>query len=155
MWLRRERDQRGAVAVEAALITPFLCLLLFGIIEMSLLMRDAVSVNSSVRVGARIASVSASSGKGTCAASSNPPPCSPATVPALAQAAADAIQKAHRDKATRGYSTEAVGQGARQVQVRQRVVGLQHDQRVRERPERPGRGRRAAGQPHLDHRPLR
>jgi Flp pilus assembly protein TadG len=94
MWLRRERDQRGAVAVEAALITPFLCLLLFGIIEMSLLMRDAVSVNSSVRVGARIASVSASSGKGTCAASSNPPPCSPATVPALAQAAADAIQKA-------------------------------------------------------------
>jgi hypothetical protein len=94
MWVRRERNQRGAVAVEAALLTPFLCLLLFGIIEMSLLMRDAVSVNSSVRTGARIASVSANAGPGTCVASANPPPCSPATAPALAQAAADAIERA-------------------------------------------------------------
>jgi hypothetical protein len=93
MSLRRQRDQRGAVAVEAALLTPFLCLLLFGIIEMSLLMRDAVSVNSSVRVGARIASVSAGAGPGTCNASANPPPCTPASAPALAQAAADAIQR--------------------------------------------------------------
>jgi len=94
MWLRRERNQRGAVAVEAALITPFLCLLLFGIIEMSLLMRDTVSVNSSVRSGARVASVSAAAGPGTCVASSNPPPCTPASAPALAQAAADSIEKA-------------------------------------------------------------
>jgi hypothetical protein len=94
MWVRRERNQRGAVAVEAALITPLLCLLLFGIIEMSLLMRDAVSVNSSVRTGARIASVSAAAGPGTCVASANPPPCSPTTAPALAQAAADAIARA-------------------------------------------------------------
>jgi hypothetical protein len=90
----RERDQRGAVAVEAALVTPLLVLVVLGIVEMSLFMRDVVSVNSSVRVGARIASVSAGAGPGTCAASADPPPCTPASAPALAQAAADAIQRA-------------------------------------------------------------
>ena len=75
-------------------MTPFIALILFGIIEMSFLMRDVVSVNSVVRTGARIASVSAGAGDGTCEAGSNPPPCSPATAPALAQAAADAIQRA-------------------------------------------------------------
>lgn len=90
----RSRDQRGAVAVEAALVTPLLVLLLVGIIEMSLFMRDVVAVNSSVRVGARIASVSAGAGPGTCEASADPPPCTPQGAPALAQAAADAIQKA-------------------------------------------------------------
>jgi Flp pilus assembly pilin Flp len=89
----RKRDQRGAVAVEAALLTPLLALVLFGIIEMSLFMRDVSSVSSATHVGARTASVSAGAGPGTCQASSNPPPCSPASVPALAQAAADAIQR--------------------------------------------------------------
>jgi hypothetical protein len=88
------RRERGAVAVEAALVTPLLVLVLVGIIEMSLFMRDVVSVNSSVRTGARIASVSAGAGPGTCAASANPPPCTPQQAPALAQAAADAIQRA-------------------------------------------------------------
>jgi hypothetical protein len=69
-------------------------LVLFGIIEMALFMRDVTSVSSAVHVGARTASVGAGAGQGTCQASSNPPPCSPASVPALAQAAADAIQKA-------------------------------------------------------------
>ena len=68
-------------------MTPLICLILFGIIEMSLMMRDAVSVNSSVRVGARIASVSAAAGPCTA-------PCTAGTAPALAQAAANAIQKA-------------------------------------------------------------
>ncbi len=86
-------DERGVVAVEAALLTPLLVLVLFGIIEMSLLMRDVVSVSSAAHVGARTASVAAGAGQGTCQASSNPPPCSPASVPALAQAAADAIQR--------------------------------------------------------------
>ena len=90
----RNVSERGAVAVEAALLTPMLVLLLFGIIETSLFMRDVVSASSSTRVATRIASVSAGAGPGTCQASANPPPCSPASVPALAQAAADAVQKA-------------------------------------------------------------
>jgi TadE-like protein len=82
------------VAVEAAIVTPLLMVLLLGIVEMSLLMRDVVSVNSSVRTAARIASASAGAGRGTCDASSNPPPCTPADAPAVAQAAADAVQRA-------------------------------------------------------------
>jgi hypothetical protein len=90
---RNHRRERGAVAVEAALLTPVLALVLFGIIEMALFMRDVASVSSAVHVGARTASVGAGAGPGTCEASANPPPCSPADVPGLAQAAADAIQK--------------------------------------------------------------
>ena len=82
------------MAVEAALVTPLLLLLLMGIIEMSLMMRDTVSTNSSVRTGARSASAAAGAGPGTCQASANPPPCTPASAPAVAQVAADAIQRA-------------------------------------------------------------
>jgi hypothetical protein len=89
----RRRSERGAVAVEAALVTPVLFLLVVGIIEMSLLMRDTVAATSAVRVGGRVASVSAGAGPGKCQASTNPPPCAPANTPALAQAAADAIQR--------------------------------------------------------------
>ena len=46
----------GAAAVEAALIIPLLMLLLFGIIDMSLLLRDHVAATSLVRAGARTAS---------------------------------------------------------------------------------------------------
>jgi hypothetical protein len=88
------RRERGAVALEAALVTPFLILLVFGIIEFSLLMRDYVAVSSSARVGGRIASASAGAGPGTCPTGPSAPPCTPATAPAFAQAAADAIAKA-------------------------------------------------------------
>ena len=94
MGRTRRRGERGAVAVEAALVTPILFLFVLGIIEMSLLMRDTVAVSSAVRVGGRVASVSAGAGPGVCQASADPPPCSPVTTPALAQAAADAIQRA-------------------------------------------------------------
>ena len=90
----RKRSERGAAAVEAALVTPLLCLLVFGIIEMALLMRDTVATTSAVRTGARIASTDAGAGPGVCLASADPPPCTPAQAPALAQAAADAIQRA-------------------------------------------------------------
>lgn len=73
---------------------PVLMILILGIIEMSLMMKDAVSTNSSVRTGARVASAAAGAGPGTCQASANPPPCTPASAPAVAQLAADAIQKA-------------------------------------------------------------
>lgn len=81
---RRRRSERGAVAVEAALITPFLMLVLFGIIEMSLLMRDAVGVTNQVRAGARIAATEASAGQTPTNSS----------VPALAADAVSAITTA-------------------------------------------------------------
>jgi Flp pilus assembly protein TadG len=52
----RRRDESGAVAVEAAFITPVLLLLVFGMIDMSLLIKDNVAVVSAVRAGARVAS---------------------------------------------------------------------------------------------------
>jgi hypothetical protein len=48
------------VAVEAALIFPLLVVLVFGMIEFSLLMRDHVATTSVVRAGARTASASGS-----------------------------------------------------------------------------------------------
>jgi hypothetical protein len=47
---------RGAVAVEAALLLPIFFLLLFGIIEWALFMRDSLSVTEASRVGVRTAS---------------------------------------------------------------------------------------------------
>lgn len=92
--LRGQRRQRGAVAVEAALITPLLILLVFGIIEFAFVMRDHVAVSSAVRTGARTASAAADAGQGTCEGIPDAPTCTPAGSPALAQAAADAIQRA-------------------------------------------------------------
>ena len=48
--------QRGAVAVEAALLVPILLVLLLGIVEWALMMRDSLSVTEAARVGARTAS---------------------------------------------------------------------------------------------------
>jgi len=53
---RRARRERGAVAIEAALLTPLLILLFFGIIEFGMLFKDYLAVTSSVRAGARMAS---------------------------------------------------------------------------------------------------
>lgn len=49
-------NERGAAAVEAALILPLLIVLTFGIIEFALLMRDHTATTSLVRAGARTAS---------------------------------------------------------------------------------------------------
>jgi Flp pilus assembly protein TadG len=48
--------ERGAAAVEAALVTPVVFALLFGIIEMGFLFKDYLAVAGSVRAGVRIAS---------------------------------------------------------------------------------------------------
>lgn len=91
----RARSERGAVVVEAALITPILMLLVFGIIEMALLMKDDVALTSAVRNGGRIASANAGAGhggvneEGDCVS-----PCSGENTPKLAQLAAHAIQTA-------------------------------------------------------------
>jgi len=49
----RGRGDGGAVAVEAALVTPVLMLMLFGIVELSLLLKDDLSVSAAARAGAR------------------------------------------------------------------------------------------------------
>ncbi|PUA81606.1 TadE/TadG family type IV pilus assembly protein [Nocardioides currus] len=89
---RARSEERGAAAVEFALIAMPLILLMFMIVESAFLMKDYVAVNSAVRNGARTASASGGAGPGTCEASANPPPCTPANAPAFAQGAADAIQ---------------------------------------------------------------
>lgn len=47
---------RGAVAVEAAIITPLLLLLVLGIVEFGLVFKDKLAMASAVRAGARTAS---------------------------------------------------------------------------------------------------
>jgi TadE-like protein len=85
------------VAVEAALVLPLLFTLMFGIIELSMLVRDNIAVASAARVGVRAATTTAAvmSGPGNCsyadptagavcAVDNNP-------APGLAELAADAI----------------------------------------------------------------
>src|SRR5262245_44071723 len=90
---RHARGERGAVALEAALTFPILLLVLLGIIELTFLMRDHAVVVSDTRLAARVASTGADAGPGVCATGVDAPPCVPANVPALAQEAADAVQR--------------------------------------------------------------
>jgi hypothetical protein len=90
---RRARREDGAVAVEAALVLPILVILVFGIIEFGFLLRDYAGVSSLVRSGARIASTGADHGPATCETGPSAPVCTPTSSPALAQEAADAIQR--------------------------------------------------------------
>ena len=93
-WPSRRRGERGAAAVEAALIFPVLVLLITGIIETCFTLKDYSVVVSDVRSGGRIASTGAGFGPGTCDTTYvGAPPCVPTNVPALAQLAADAIQR--------------------------------------------------------------
>ena len=88
----RRPGERGAVAVEAAIITPLLVLLVLGIIEFSLVLRDYVSVTSATRSGARIASANAGAGPQVCDAYETVAGCSSTSAPQLALAAASAVQ---------------------------------------------------------------
>ena len=49
--------RKGATMVEMAIVTPLLVLLLFGILEVGLLMKDYLGLNQAAREGARIASI--------------------------------------------------------------------------------------------------
>lgn len=53
---RVRRQETGAVVVEAALVLPLFILLVFGIIDWSMYMRDALAATESARVGVRTAS---------------------------------------------------------------------------------------------------
>ncbi len=54
--LMRRRCDRGSVAVEAAIVFPLLILILFGVIEFAMVLRDHVALTSAARSGARVAS---------------------------------------------------------------------------------------------------
>jgi hypothetical protein len=59
-WRRPRRrrgraDDRGSVAVEAALVIPVLLLLIVGLLEFGLAFKDQLGITSAVRAGARIA----------------------------------------------------------------------------------------------------
>jgi len=55
----RWTERRGIATVELAIIAPLLLLLLFGIIEFGLLVKDMVGLNQAAREGARSAVVGA------------------------------------------------------------------------------------------------
>lgn len=60
-WLSRRPSasnsaQRGAVAVEAAIIVPLLLTMLLGIIDLSVMLHSQVGLSSAARAGARVAS---------------------------------------------------------------------------------------------------
>lgn len=92
---RRRRHcagQRGAVAVETALVTPVLLVVLLGIIELPLLIRDHVAVTSAARTGARVAA--AAPDAGACVPNpADPTPCPANGAPNFAQLAADAVAR--------------------------------------------------------------
>lgn len=50
------RDERGAVALEAAIVFLFLFAILAGVIDLSMYFKDAYSVSTGARAGARMAS---------------------------------------------------------------------------------------------------
>lgn len=53
---RRRSGERGAVAVETALVSMLLLTIIYGVVETSFLYRDALVVSSASRAGARMAS---------------------------------------------------------------------------------------------------
>ena len=59
---RPRKHQRGAALVEFALISGLLFLLLFGIIEVGLLLGDQAQVGEAARAGARAAAVGSATG---------------------------------------------------------------------------------------------
>ncbi|HEX9696585.1 MAG TPA: TadE family protein [Actinomycetota bacterium] len=62
----RRRDQRGASAVEFAIVLPVVALLLFGIIDFGIVLNNQNSVRSAAREGARLASVATFTGASEC-----------------------------------------------------------------------------------------
>lgn len=83
------RDDRGATAVEFALLFPVVLLLVFGTMEFALLMRDYVGVSNVVRDASRIASAAPRQGN-VAGHRGSPPPEGTAPAGAVASFAYDA-----------------------------------------------------------------
>jgi Flp pilus assembly protein TadG len=56
MRLPRTRDERGGSAVEAAIVTPVVVAMIFGIIEFGMLFKDYLGAQAMLRAGVRVAS---------------------------------------------------------------------------------------------------
>ena len=91
---RRRRGDRGASAVEFALVVPLLLTFLLGTVELGLFMKDYVSMSSSVRAGARSASAAADAGPAPARRARTRRRARPPSRPRFAQAAADTMQTA-------------------------------------------------------------
>jgi Flp pilus assembly protein TadG len=63
----RARQERGASAVEFALVLPLLLAIVFGIIDFGLIMAQKATLASAARTGARYGSVNAYTSNHTCA----------------------------------------------------------------------------------------
>jgi Flp pilus assembly protein TadG len=79
MTRRRWKDERGAVAVEFALVFPLLMLVLFGVIEYGAVYNAQLLVTGAAREAAREMAVTGSTGSAVSAALN----ASPGLVPAL------------------------------------------------------------------------
>lgn len=64
---RRVADDSGASAVEFALVVPILLLFVFGIVNFAVIFTQQISLNNSVRQGARAAVVVGNTAQVTCA----------------------------------------------------------------------------------------
>jgi Flp pilus assembly protein TadG len=56
-WASRRRSERGAAAVEFAILLPVLILILFGIIEFSIAYNHEQGLHAAAREGARVAAL--------------------------------------------------------------------------------------------------
>jgi Flp pilus assembly protein TadG len=61
----RISNERGQTMTEFAIVLPFLCVLLFGIVQLGMVWRDYVTVTDAARAGARKAAVSRHSSPST------------------------------------------------------------------------------------------
>lgn len=81
--MRRMRsDERGAVAVEFALVVPLLLMMVFAIIEFGIIYNGQIQVTAAAREGARAAALGASEANVRTASIAAAPGLSPALVPA-------------------------------------------------------------------------
>lgn len=100
---RRSSDERGAAAIETALVALPILVILLGIIELSFAFRDHVAVTSGTRSAARVAATGADAGACVSDADDDTTPCPAGQVPQLAQNAANAVARSGR-----GLDNEAI-----------------------------------------------
>jgi Flp pilus assembly protein TadG len=75
--MRRISRERGAAAVEFALIVPVLLLLVFGIFEFSRLYNEQISLSNAARSAARVMAITNDQGEARAAAVSGAPALNP------------------------------------------------------------------------------